>query len=309
VDAENDRKFAAVNHISRINLGLYRQFVQPWVRTWTTPESARWLQSVHPLRLSYEHWSSRNPMALTVAEYAQKILAARQPVAADNPFLQWQQAYSDTVISALDHWRKRRDNAYEQIFNVVYGSPWVQAMAGLSADDCPPRTHPGVSPEHLTFVAEEIERLRAGIYQGGLLEASIRALFYVSRFRGEADERRFNLAASLQQPDYLVHLDMASFRQLVRRQANLMRLDLDAATAAIPRLLADSAANEIRDQARLLEQMLTATEALLPEEEASLAQMLKVFDDAAHEQEAIVTAGKRSLGRSNENNTAKPGEP
>ena len=88
-----------------------------------------------------------------------------------------------------------------------------------------------------------------------------------------------------------------------------MRLDLDAATAAIPRLLEDSAANEIRDQARLLEQMLTATEALLPEEEASLAQMLKVFDDAAHEQEAIVTAGKRSLGRSNENNTAKPGEP
>ncbi|AJY51759.1 DUF3141 domain-containing protein [Halomonas sp. KO116] len=309
VDAENDRKFAALNHISRINLGLYRQFVQPWVRTWTTPESARWLQSVHPLRLSYERWSSRNPMTLTVAEYAQKILAARQPVAADNPFLQWQQAYSDTVISALDHWRKRRDNAYEQIFNVVYGSPWVQAMAGLSADDCPPRTHPGVSPEHLTFVAEEIERLRAGIYQGGLLEASIRALLYVSRFRGEADERRFNLAASLQQPDYLVHLDMASFRQLVRRQANLMRLDLDAATAAIPRLLADSAANEIRDQARLLEQMLTATEALLPEEEASLAQMLKVFDDAAHEQEAIVTAGKRSLGRSNENNTAKPGEP
>ena len=37
--------------------------------------------------------------------------------------------------------------------------------------------------------------------------------------------------------------------------------------------------------ARLIEQMLTATEPLLPEEQASLEQMLALFAAAAHEQD------------------------
>lgn len=284
-DEENDRKFAAVNQVSRINLGLYRQFVQPWVRSRSTPALAHWLQSVHPLRIAYERWSSRHPLASTVAEQARHIREARLPVASDNPFVQWQQAYSDALVSALDHWRIQRDNTYERTFNLIYGSPWIQAVAGLAADDQPSRPHPGVSPEHRAFVAEESKRLRAEIDQGGLLEAAIRALLFVRRFQGEADERRANLAAQMQQPDYLATFNMTTFRALFRRQAKLMRLDLDATIAAIPALLAGSRPHEIRDMARLIEQMLTATEPLLPEEQASLEQMLALFAAAAHEQD------------------------
>lgn len=284
-DEENDRKFAAVNQVSRINLGLYRQFVQPWVRSRSTPALAHWLQSVHPLRIAYERWSSRHPLASTVAEQARHIREARLPVASDNPFVQWQQAYSDALVSALDHWRIQRDNTYERTFNLIYGSPWVQAVAGLAADDQPSHPHPGVSPEHRAFVAEESKRLRAEIDQGGLLEAAIRALLFVRRFQGEADERRANLAAQMQQPDYLATFNMTTFRALFRRQAKLMRLDLDAAIAAIPALLAGSRPHEIRDMARLIEQMLTATEPFLPEEQASLEQMLALFAAAAHEQD------------------------
>ncbi len=284
-DEENDRKFAAVDQISRINLGLYRQFVQPWVRSRATPALAHWLQSVHPLRIAYERWSSRHPLASTVAEQAHHIRETRLPVASDNPFVQWQQAYSDALVSALDHWRIQRDNTYERTFNLIYGSPWIQAVAGLAADDQPSRPHPGVSPEHRAFVAEESERLRAEIDQGGLLEAAIRGLLFVRRFQGEADERRANLAAQMQQPDYLATFNMTTFRALFRRQAKLMRLDLDAAIAAIPALLAGSRPHEIRDMARLIEQMLTATEPLLPEEQASLEQMLALFAAAAHEQD------------------------
>lgn len=284
-DEENDRKFAAVNQVSRINLGLYRQFVQPWVRSRSTPALAHWLQSVHPLRIAYERWSSRHPLASTVAEQARHIREARLPVASDNPFVQWQQAYSDALVSALDHWRIQRDNTYERTFNLIYGSPWIQAVAGLAADDQPSRPHPGVSPEHRAFVAEESKRLRAEIDQGGLLEAAIRALLSVRRFQGEADERRANLAAQMQQPDYLATFNMTTFRALFRRQAKLMRLDLDATIAAIPALLAGSRPHEIRDMARLIEQMLTATEPLLPEEQASLEQMLALFAAAAHEQD------------------------
>src|SRR5262249_12898656 len=32
---EDDREFATVARVSEINLGLYRTFIQPWVRLWT----------------------------------------------------------------------------------------------------------------------------------------------------------------------------------------------------------------------------------------------------------------------------------
>ncbi|MEG1052136.1 MAG: DUF3141 domain-containing protein, partial [Janthinobacterium sp.] len=54
---ENDRKFAAAARVSEVNLALYRTFAQPWVRAMVTPQSARFLQLAHPLRVSYERWT------------------------------------------------------------------------------------------------------------------------------------------------------------------------------------------------------------------------------------------------------------
>ena len=58
---EDDRKFAAVARVSEINLGLYRTFVQPWVRLWANEGFAEWMRRLHPLRLQYEMFSHANP--------------------------------------------------------------------------------------------------------------------------------------------------------------------------------------------------------------------------------------------------------
>ena len=60
-DDEDDRKFAAVARVSEINLGLYRTFVQPWVRLWANEGVAEWMRRAHPLRLQYEMFSQANP--------------------------------------------------------------------------------------------------------------------------------------------------------------------------------------------------------------------------------------------------------
>jgi hypothetical protein len=51
---DDERKFAAVARISEINLGLYRAFVQPWVKAWANAGFAEWMRKMHPLRLPYE---------------------------------------------------------------------------------------------------------------------------------------------------------------------------------------------------------------------------------------------------------------
>jgi len=241
-DPDSERRFAAAARISEINLALYRNLLQRWVQSASTPLSAQWLQVLHPLRIGYEGWSDRHPLAPLLAGVAAQVRAQRMPVDDDNPFLQLQEAMSGAIEKALDRYRDQRDALYAAIFDTVYGSPAVQALAGRSEHDTGPvRPHPGDSPEHKALIAAELVRLDADIERGALPEALVRSLCYLFKARGEADERHFRHAWEVVRP----RLDgavidgsaMAGFRTLVRRQALLVERHPEAAMAAVPRLL------------------------------------------------------------------------
>ncbi len=287
-DPQSDRRFDTAARCSDINLGLYRTFVQPWVRACVTPESARRLETLHPLRVGYEWWSDSNPLAAWVSAVAGEVRANRTQVLADNPAWQAQERVSDAIEAVLDQWRDLRDAAYEQTFEAVYGSPWLQALVGQrAADDRPPRPYPSVSPEHRQFVDQKLAELRSAIDEGGLIEAALRAIFYVLRHRPEIDERRFNLALRLHESGAVKRSSrrkanlIEAFRIIVRQQTNLMRLDLDAAMAAIPQLLARSELEEIRRLGDALERVLTAGDPLDTQEQADLRHVLAIFEAAA----------------------------
>jgi len=269
---ENERKFAAAARVSEVNLSLYRSFMQPWVRAVVTPQSARMLELMHPLRTSYERWNDRNPLARLVAKEADKVRAQRMPVAANNPLLALQQAWSTAITAGLNSWRDLRDAATEQTFDLVYGNPLVQALAGQGAGAVP-RPHPGVTQEH----SEDGASLDDEEYQGGLVEAGVRALFYVHRLRTAADERRFNLTLKLLQPLFEQGLRMDDFRIIVRRQARLMQHDFEASMAALPVLLSRAHPGAVRAMAAGLEQVVLMLDAPTLEEKASLARMLDVL--------------------------------
>lgn len=277
---ENDRKFAAARRVSETNLALYRNFMQPWVRAVVTPQSARMLQLMHPLRVSYERWTDHNPLARLVAKEADKVRAARAPVAPDNPFLAMQQAFSTFVTAGLDGWRDWRDRADEQLFDLIYGAPLMQALTGQGAGTVP-RPHPGVAPGHSDDARRESVSLDDDVHQGGLVEAGVRAQCYIHRFRMVADERRVNLTLKLLQPLFDQDLHMEQFRAIVRQQARLLQHDFDAAMAAMPQLLSRAKPDEIRALGAALKQLLHASDAPTSDEEASLQQMLAVFDKAA----------------------------
>ncbi|MGK5025795.1 DUF3141 domain-containing protein [Janthinobacterium sp. RB2R34] len=285
---ENDRKFAAAARVSEINLSLYRSFVQPWVRAVVTPQSARMLELTHPLRVSYERWNDHNPLAKLVAREADKVRAHRAPVAADNPLLAMQQAWSNAITAGLNSWRDLRDTATEQAFDFIYGNPMVQALAGQGAGSIP-RPHPGALAGRVDLAADLDDEL----YQGGLAEAGVRALFYVHRFRPAADERRFNLTLKLLHPLFKQGARMDDLRSVVRRQARLMQHDFDAAIAALPVLLSHAEPDAVRAMAGGLEQVVLMFDVPTPDEKAGLAQMLEVFAGAAQASTGINNAATR----------------
>ncbi len=280
-DFDNERRFVAARRASEANLELYRRFAQPLVQAMASPQLADWLAQWHPMRLSYS-WSSDHPMAQLIEGWAGVVRDNRRPVAPDNGFLAGQTMVSNMMVGALDAYRDTRDRLQALSFDTIYGAPLVQAAMGVAPQDGrPPRHHPGDTPEHRAFVAEEMAHLSAELHEGGLLEAQLRAIFHVLRTREQTDARRFEEARRLHIDMLPAGMTLPLFRALVREQAKLLRHDPDGAIAGIPELLARVDPDAVRAGGQKLAALFDRDEGLTQEEAARLGAMLDLFNAAA----------------------------
>ena len=233
---EDERQFAAVARISEINLGLYRAFVQPWVKAWANAGFAEWMRKMHPLRLPYEMFTPANPFLKSLSSMADNVRENRQPVSPDNALWQVQERMGKAIESSLKTYGDMRDRFLETAFHAVYGSSLLQALVGLKASDASPRHRPGIDAVYRTFVAQRIDELTRSIAEGGPREAAIRALLYIRMPEGVADERGFRLLERMRE-EAGGDLPLAAFKAMVRDQFFTLLLDERRAIEAIPAML------------------------------------------------------------------------
>lgn len=277
-DLADERRFATAARVSETNLALYRALVQPWVRAMANPAAAQMMRKLHPLRLQYEMFGSRNPFLAWLDGAAEQVRADRRPVAADNRFLKAQEQVSRQVVEMLEGWRKTVEHASEVTFRAVYGSPALQATAGVDATATDRPRRAAKSSLHAELIAKRIAELRAGQRRGGLLEATIRALIHIGMARESVDERGFEAIRRLRkQGERARGLTLAEFKALVREQFFMLLIEPDAALQAIPDMLpADRGEREAAFT--LLEQILTARGPLTGEAAGRLEEVRHLFD-------------------------------
>jgi hypothetical protein len=233
---EDQRRFAAANRVSEINLANYRKFVQPWVRAIATPQIAARMRNLHPLRVGYEAFGRPTPAMKAVASEAETVRQHRRPAAKDNPFLVVQETISKAIVNALDKWRDTQEALSESLFLTVYGSPALQAAVGIDPK-ADPSPRPEMSDEHRKLLEARIAELRSRIGSGGLRECGIRALLYVGMARGMADERGLEALRRMRREDAASRMSLSEFKTLVREQFFMLLLDQGASLAAIPEML------------------------------------------------------------------------
>lgn len=279
-DPESERRFATVRRVSEINLSLYRTLLQPYVRAVANTGLAESLDRLDPEKMHFEFFSAHNPLMPQLAVLAEQVRRQRQPVAADNPLLAMQAAFSSGIVAALDSWRVVRDSALEQVFLAIYGSPVLQALAGLNASDESPRRRPGLEPERVAFIKQRIGEIKDGIATGGLREASIRSLVYIGMTGAGVDARAFNVLRRIRDENGGMALD--DFKRVVREQYFMLLLDPQAALAAIPGMLpADAAAREQALQA--IRRTVTAKGELPAAQRARLTEVERLFGGSGPE--------------------------
>lgn len=234
--AEDERRFETARRVSEMNLANYRKYVQPWIKSTITPQTADLLRNRHPLRLQYEVFSSQNPLMGALKNMADKAREGRKPVAEDNPFLLWQERVSKLIVSSLDQWRDSQEAFSEAMFLAVYGSPALQAAVGIDPQSAPSRRRE-MDTEYRDRLNARIAELRASIDRGGLKEAVIRGLLYVGAARGMVDERSLEALRRARRDDKTSRLTLAEFKMLVREQFFMLLLEPEESLAAIPKLL------------------------------------------------------------------------
>ncbi|MCG6656378.1 DUF3141 domain-containing protein [Halomonas campisalis] len=273
---EDDTRFAAVARISEINLGLYRLFVQPWVRAAITPEAAKWIRRAHPIRLGYKLLSDRNPLSVPLPVLADWVRRNRHPVGDDNVYHLMEGIVSDQVTRGLNAWRDLRDQATERLFLDLYGQPLLQAMVGLGGDAHVHRRRPGSEPEHRRFIEQRQARLREQVAEGGSHEAVMRAVIHVLGGSPTTDERNFKrLRAS--RAELEPGSTLADFKHLVREQFFILKLDREAALAAIPELLEGESAEAIRGHLEHIDHVLAASGDLPPHAQDRYRHIRELF--------------------------------
>ena len=273
-DAADERRFATAARMSEVNLALYRTFAQPVVRALVSAPLAETLHQMHPLRLQYEIFSNANPFIAPVEGIAEEVRKNRRPVALGNPFIAMQENVSKQIVAALDGWRDFTEAVAERTFLTVYGSPALQAAAGIEPADTRPLRKPAKNPLYNELLQSRIAELKSQIPTGGLREAVVRALIYVGMGRDAVDERGFETIRRLR--SRYGNMPLSDFKALVREQFAMLLIDQQGALAALPSLLPPDA--ETRNEAfDAVKQVMAACGETSAEDEKRLSEIGRLF--------------------------------
>ncbi len=236
-DSADDRRFAAAARVSDINRELYRTVAAPAVRMAVTERAAETLRATHPNRLRFAMFSDQNPVMQPVKALAEFVRTARRPVSKDNPLLAIEQAMSSWITSYLQTIGEFRDTMTEAVFLNTYGSPLLQALVGLEAQQTTQH-----APERDLIKEANTARLRSELEQrfevGGPVEAALRALIFIRLPESSIDERSFNMLKLIRASRPAdKRISMVQLKEMMRQQYLLVCLDQERAVTALPKLL------------------------------------------------------------------------
>ncbi len=201
---------------------------------------------------------------------------------ADNPFLKTQEAASELIVAGFNAWRDLRDRMGEHVFLTLYGSPIVQAAAGVDRTAATSSRQATESLLHQELLQKRIAELRSRIGAGALVEGLLRAALYVGMSHGSLDERTIEALRRVRSTkEASAQLSLAEFKRIAREQYLMLLVDEDASLAALPSLLPTDQ-TERRNALSVLEHVLAARGSMPKAAEERFERIAVMFDSNFH---------------------------
>ena len=230
---EEEKDFGAVARLSEFGCDIYEMYFRPFVQAAITPQITQALRDNHPARSSRLFFSDRNPLMKSVPDIAKQLQANTKPLN-DNPFLEVERLWSESVIQSLDFMRDIRDTIYELTFLSIYGSPF---MRWIGASHAFKRTLK--DPKELRYLPE-VQAVLLNIERGGFEEAVIRMLVLLAESRSAVRRDRLERSSKvLTKDEPFASLGSERLAALIREQSIIAEFEPDRAIATLSTLLPD----------------------------------------------------------------------
>ena len=272
---KDEQAFFPVNTISRINDGMYRLLLRPWVQAAVSDNTAEMIRQMHPLRIERYAFSDINPVMQPVKHLAEIIKPHRQPVSAENPFLAMENIFSEVVQTNLNYYRDMRDLTQEFWFKSLYGAPWMKWLSG-------PQKQVGREGS----AAQKIDpktRLRRKTWaqkaavEGGFVEAMVRIFIAVTGANRMLDKREFAAAEKIIQANSRLSRPTADhYKVMIKEQARVLELNEKLALEGLAVLLPSK--KDRIEAVAIARQIAKAAEKLDKREQAMLDRIGKILE-------------------------------
>jgi hypothetical protein len=190
-----------------------------------------------------------------------------------------EQAASDWIVKWLDAFTDARDAMVEGVFMATYGSPLLQALAGLRADGAQTRRHIGRELAREAAIEHKRAELERRIEQASPIEAALRALIYVRHPEQSFDERSFKLLKEINSDlPGTERISHARFKEIMKEQFLIVLQEPERAVAAIPTLL-PAGRGERNSLLGMIRQVAISDGALPQESKRRLARVETLFGE------------------------------
>ncbi len=238
-DGELDEgDFRAVSAVSDFNDNLYRAFVSPWVKAWTTPFSAELIRQANPLRWSRYAFSDSNAWMLPFNILAPVVMQNRRQAAPDNPFTALEKNNARTVADLLDTWRDFRDSAQELSFRMIYGNRLIQDSFKYQIDEITEREKNLKRTMERKQQAETEKRMNDAMESGGFIKGLFRMMAALMGADHAIDQEELKYIRQLVTiHNIMTRTTEAELQKKMHEQTRLLQFDEQRAIAAIPKLI------------------------------------------------------------------------
>jgi pimeloyl-ACP methyl ester carboxylesterase/tellurite resistance protein len=226
---EEDDDFHVVANLSVVNDALYRTFLRPWVRMWTTELSAEIIRSLHPLRVQRRLISDMNPFAGGMKSMASLAQDHRCPVSPENPFLKMENILSTGMEETLNLYRDSRDHLQEQFFRWIYGAALFRRLFRHNGDGA------DTAPSAPSANASEInDSPPPAVGTGSVEEGMIRCMAAAAKASRQIDRRHHAVTEDITRTHKkLKKISPHLLKAMAKTQARMLHADEDGALSAL----------------------------------------------------------------------------
>ena len=266
--------FLPVARVSAFNRMLYDAYLSPWARAVGREPVAEMLRRTNGHRVRRYVWSDVNPAMAGFGALADETRRWRRAAGADNLFRRAERHTGDLIVAWLDHFRDWRDRAFEGIFYAAY-MPLCAVMLkdrqAIEAANAARRAR-----RHREAADQLARRVRHRLDEGGVAEAVLRVLLYLTRRRPHLDSGRFRLVeAALSRCPHFAGLDSRTMRRMLREQFQALMIDEAAAIAALGRMA--QSAEDRRDAIAIIDDVAAEMENADPAQREDLDHIRRIL--------------------------------